>query len=392
MALTPSRWIAIALTGFVLAPVMIFGDPDIPEWRPTERDRLVERNHAAQTNLRRAAEQLRILQLRDSFAHIATSTTAPLLVDAGFDRASRVLIDSLVADARGDRAPTAGAPASVFFVLDTVTAVGGHPRGTGSRGTLAIDYVLPGDSSHHCMVIARVRRASSRRLYEAELRSWTSRERILGPCAFFESFGMPGIAIRRWLDDRGWQFAQRSVWNEPPTRWLDGLPDSSYRARIDLEYVIGSSGRACAGGRDTGCADALLTRLPPDDRLSSMRLSEGVLSPGYFNPFIHGDNGWLTSSWPLGAREWTLLSDMVRSMGVERFGRFWTSELPPEQAFQAASGGVPLASWTREWIETTYHPQATGPALPAGATGFAALMLIVALVFSIAAARRRQMT
>ena len=42
MALTPIRWIAIALAGFLLVPVVILGDVEIPQWRPTERDRLIE--------------------------------------------------------------------------------------------------------------------------------------------------------------------------------------------------------------------------------------------------------------------------------------------------------------------------------------------------------------
>jgi hypothetical protein len=390
MALTLGRWIAIALTGFALTPVVILSDANPPGWQPSERDRLVERNRVAETNLRRAADHLRTMRLRDSLARVATSGSVPFQIGAGFDRVSRALIESLVADARADRALAAKIPATVFFVLDTVTEVAGHPRAVGSRGALAIDYVLPDDSSRHCIVIARVRSSTTRRLYEAELRNRISRERLLGPCAYFEHFGAPGDSIRRWLDERGWQFAQRSSWNTAPAPWLDGIPDSSYRSRIDLAYVMGSSGRACAGGRDEACAEAVLTRVMLDDRHTSPKLRAGVLSPGLYNPFVHGDNGWLTRSWPLGEREWTLLSDMVRSLGAERFERFWASDLPPDRAFQAASG-VPLPTWTREWIETTYHPQATGPALPAGATGFAALMLVVALGFAIGAARRRQM-
>lgn len=390
MALTAGRWIAIALTGFLLASIVILGDATIPEWRPSERDRLVERNRVAESRLRRAAHQLRVLQLRDSLTRIAATSAAPFAVDAAFNRSDRALIDSLVAHAGAERSLAARIPASVFFVLDSVTEVSGHPRVSGSRGVLAIDYVLPDDSLRRCIVIARVHAVTTRRLYEAELRSRISSERLLGPCGFYEHFGAPGQAIRRWLDDRGWQFAQRSPSNEPPIRWLDGLPDSSYRTRIDLDYVMRSSGRACAGGKDEACIESVLSRAPADDRRNSMDLDAGILSTGYFNPFVHGDNGWLTRSWPMGAREWTLLADMARSLGPERFEQFWTSDLAPEQAFQAAAG-VPMSTWTREWIETTYHPQAAGPALPAGATGFAALILIVALGLTIVAAQRRQM-
>jgi hypothetical protein len=195
--------------------------------------------------------------------------------------------------------------------------------------------------------------------------------------------------IRAWLDARGWQFSQRAAWTAAPAPWLDGIADSSYRQRIDLQYVMSTVGRACAGGQDEACLQALLSRAPLAERERQVVFSAGILSPGLYNPFLHGDNAWLTSSWPLGAREWTLLSDMVRAMGPERFERFWTSELSPEQAFQVAAG-TSMAAWTREWIETTYHPQPTGPTVPAGATGFAASLMIVALGLAILAARRRQ--
>ena len=390
MALTPRRWIAIALMGCFLAPVVILHDVETPEWRLTERDQVTGRLHVAEAQLRRAADQLRVLQLRDSIVPIASRSSAPAFaVDGAFDRDSRALIDSLVVAVRPERAMAARIPANVFFVLDTVTLVRGQSRHARARGALAIDYVLPTDSTRRCVVIARVRTPAIERLFQAELRSSISRERLLGPCAFLERFGFPGKSIRNWLDVRGWQLAQRAAWEQPAAPWLDGSPDSAYRARIGLEFVMSSSGRACAGGRDQACLDALLLRSAGDGRQSRMTLSAGVLSPGYYNPFVHGDNGWLTRSWALGSREWTLLSDMVRSIGPERFEGFWSSELPPEQAFQAAAG-TSLAGWTRAWIETTYHAQATGPALPAGATGFAALMLIAALGLTIVAARRRQ--
>jgi hypothetical protein len=391
MALTPDRWIAIALAGFLLAPAVLLRDRDTVEWRPTEHDRLVERSRVAAMNLGRSVDQLRILQLRDSLAPVAMARGAPAMaIDAAFDQESRGLLASLVAEARDRQAEGAKIPATVFFILDTVSAVRGHLRGKRTRGALAVDYVLPTDSSHRCLVIARAHPVTTRRLYEAELRSRISRERLLGPCAYFESFGAPGRSVRRWLDDRGWQFAQRSVLSEPPIRWLDGTPDTSYRSRIDLEYVMGVSGRSCAGGRDEACMEALLSPSPRDDRRAALRLEEGIVSPGFFNPFVHGDNSWFAGSWPLGSREWTLLSDMARSLGPERFEQFWTSDLPIEQAFRTAAG-FSAATWTREWIETTYHPQATGPSLPAGATGFAALLLIVSLGLTIIAARRRQM-
>ena len=97
-------------------------------------------------------------------------------------------------------------------------------------------------------------------------------------------------------------------------------------------------GVSCAAGKDEACLRALLEPPTPHPWRRSMGRTAGVLSTGFYNPFVHGDNAWLTREWPLGSREWTLLSDMVRTIGPERFERFWTSDLPPEQAFRAATG------------------------------------------------------
>ena len=79
---------------------------------------------------------------------------------------------------------------------------------------------------------------------------------------------------------------------------------------------------------------------------------------------------------------------MVASIGAERFEQFWTSDLAPTAAFEQATG-IPLAQWTRDWLEDTYGPHQTGPALPAGASGFGALILIGGAVLAAIAAKRR---
>lgn len=391
MALTRTRWIALALTGFFLVPVVVFNDSGSRyEWRPAARDRLVERNRVAVHHVVRVADELRVLQVRDSIRRIdARSPAAAIGVDAAFDSASRTLIATLSRGLADARPPAAYVPVSVFFVLDTATEVRGQPRRGRSTGVLSLDYVLPTDSARRCIVVASVRLPNNHRSYMAELRSVVTRERLLGPCAYFESFGVPGNEIARWLARRGWQFAQRSPWPTPARPWLDGQPDEAYRERIDLDFVMGTAGRACAGGKGDACLAALLEPQPMLSQRTPVRARAGIVSTGFFNPFAHGDNAWLTRSWPLGSREWTLLSDMVRSIGAEQFERFWTSDLPPAQAFQTATG-TPLAGWMREWIETTYHPQPTGPALAGSAAGSGALLLVVTIGFAVLAARRRQ--
>ncbi|MGH7636240.1 MAG: hypothetical protein ACREOK_01210 [Gemmatimonadaceae bacterium] len=388
MALTLKRWMALALAGFFLAPVVVLEEHEPRGWQPSGRDRLSDRNQVSQAHVRRAANQLRILQIRDSVLRVAARRpAADVGIDAAFGVERRATFENLAAQVSARRSAAARIPTSVFIVRDTVSRVRGQVRRGGFAGSITFDYQPPTDSVNRCIVIARVRFGNAR--YASELGSTITADRLLGPCAYFESFGRPGRAIAAWMDARGWQFAQRGEWSTPPLRWLEGTPDSAFRERIDLQWVMNPVGAACAAGKDESCLRALLDATVPDRWRTSVSHTAGVLTSGMYNPFVHGDGGWLTRDWPLGAREWTLLSDMVRTIGPERFERFWTSDLPPEQAFRAATGES-LAEWTREWIEDTYHPQAGGPVLSAGATGFGALLLIAGVGLSIVAARRRQ--
>lgn len=388
MALTMRRWIALALAGFFLAPVIVLEEPEPRDWQSSGRARLAERNENAQAHVRFAANRLRIFQIRDSILQVAAHHPATeVAIDAALGSARRALIENLAAEVSVRRPAAARIPTRIFFVLDTVTEVRLQTRRGGFAGAIAFDYLPPTDSSSRCIVIARVRSGNPQSA--SELRSSITIDRLLGPCAYFERFGRPGRSIAAWMNSRGWQFAQRGEWSTPPLRWLEGTPDSAFRERIDLQWVMDPKGAACAAGKEDSCLHALLAATVPDRWRTSLSHTAGVLTTGFYNPFVHGDGGWLTRDWPLGAREWMLLADMVRSIGPDRFERFWTSDLPPAQAFRAATG-VSLAKWTRDWIEDTYHPQAGGPVLSAGATGFGALLLIVGVGLSIVAARRRQ--
>lgn len=92
----------------------------------------------------------------------------------------------------------------------------------------------------------------------------------------------------------------------------------------------------------------------------------------------------------LGRREPFLLADMVRTLGRERFARFWTSGDAVPVAFEKAAG-EPLEQWTSRWIVAQY-----GPVPPRGAGlnvrgGFTSIVLVLlALGTALGVNARRQ--
>ncbi|HEX7122275.1 MAG TPA: hypothetical protein VF178_07905 [Gemmatimonadaceae bacterium] len=57
----------------------------------------------------------------------------------------------------------------------------------------------------------------------------------------------------------------------------------------------------------------------------------------------------------LGPGSTSILSDMARELGEDRFHAFWTSDQPVEQAFATASG-ISLDAWMRHWLADTAAP------------------------------------
>lgn len=376
MALTRSRWIALALLGFVLAPVLIFRPVREESYRPTTRDQLQARAGRAIARARDAAERVRISHLADSVK--ATTSGAPanthrVMFDRSLDTATRRVLAELAHGATLNRPAQPRVATDIAFVIDTLRTFGGAQR-RGFGGAMATVYLLPQPStSGRCVVIARVRPWGVK-----EFRSEATRERLLGPCAFYEAFGQPGPAIERWLGDGAWSLAQ-SNWQLGWSGW------STPRERRDypLRYAVGSRGVMCAAGNDSVCTAAL-----EKSTVNFARLRNGVLSAEH-NPYINS-SGWYTRDWDFGMRSPALVGDMVTDLGVEKFARFWQSDLEPAAAFQAASGTT-LPQWTRAWLHRTYHEEKSGAGSSGASLAWGAAILVLSLGVILRSAERRQM-
>ena len=375
MALTPSRWIAIALLGFVMAPVLVFTRPAADSYRWSDRERLQNRAGRAQARLRAAAERLRTDRLIDSIARSVPATPAAsirITFDRLLDTTTRRRLVDLSNGATSDRpAPRVGT--DIAFVVDSVQMIDGVQR-RGFSGAMSLNYILPRrGTTDRCIVVARVKPWGVN-----EFVSEASRDRLLGPCGFYERFGVPGIEIERWLGRGAWGFAQNSSpnwgrWNE---EWATpyGYP---------LRMVLGPRGVACAKGSDSSCLDALQT-----PAMGGWRPRNGRLTTE-FNPYIMSSS-WYSRDWSFGPRSPSLLADLAKDLGTDRFTRFWQSEQHPESAFRAATG-TELSEWGHQWVVRNYHAEPAGPGVSGAAWAWGLAMLALSLGVILRSSERRQM-
>jgi hypothetical protein len=88
----------------------------------------------------------------------------------------------------------------------------------------------------------------------------------------------------------------------------------------------------------------------------------------------------------LGGAEDELLADAVRSLGPERFARFWQSPSAPDTAFFTATG-TGIEEWTQRWLTQVYGAP---PARPSVGVGELLWWSIAATVALLVARRPRE--
>jgi hypothetical protein len=155
--------------------------------------------------------------------------------------------------------------------------------------------------------------------------------------------------------------------------------DPSWRIR---KYVS-QEGIACLANEDDACRKVVLeTRHIAIDSAwrANVMNSHGTSIQSFYLPQVPT---------PLGPANGWVLSEMVRTLGHERFEKFWTSRLPVADAFKAAAG-EDLQVWARDWALRMYGPAQVGPTLSGLglATGLFVLVVAVAGAAWIESRRR----
>jgi hypothetical protein len=328
-----------------------------------------------------AADRAYVLRLHDSVrAAVSRGATNRPVIDRAITGEARASLEHMVREATRFRARDPRVRVDIAVVLDTVRTERGHPR-SGFQGAMTFDYLLPQADGDRCIVVARVKLSRS-----LALTSSTAQGRMLGPCAFYESFGPPGPVLDQWLRKRGWALGAYTS--------LNGEPDAGWRApRIwphgdrDLRWYMAEEGFACLTGRDSSCAVAIAHGSQTSRYERRPLIIDGALRTARLDMSHYGM--WYTREFAFGPRGPSLLSDMALSIGHERFGRFWVSTAPPSDAFRAATGQE-LTDWTQAWLARSYFRQEAGPMLEGSSLLIGLAIILSGAAIATAVSRRRQ--
>ncbi len=416
MALTFPRWVAAFLIGALLLVPLAFREVYTRLVEPMTP--AVEANgRLAEASGRAAsmADHVRLFQLRDSImkSPLVTRPVAPgvaVAMDRALDAHLVQDLEALVVHSRELAVPrVVKTPVVVAFVLDTVQFVRGVRRnGYHHYDGVAVDYILPAAPGAPCTVLARVSLrilASSPKSLSFEERFDPDQmyERFLGPCALFSAFGAPGIYINQWLDGGGWSLAAVNNWEmqsapayQPPTE-LRGPNDPQREASFDLSLERGFSGFAgnatrnrlnftgleCLAAKANACMEGLKHANP-------FAFTLHMYAPRFLeleDEYVRYRNGIL----PFGNYGRDLVSDFIYRNGQEKFGRVWRSDLPLADAFRVEAG-VDIEQATRDWAQHTYGVQQLGPVMNTAGVVGGGISILLGLLVTFRAARRRQVT
>ena len=387
MALTLDRWIAAAVAGCLVAVVFVLGGPDSAGTRrrnvPDEREILAQRERVASRAISLAGERLRMRVLRDSvstvLAALPRSDTTRLLVSEQVPRHAQV---TRALRARVVNVLPSPLKTRVDLVVPSDTLTWDYWRRS------AYNYqLLPARESDRCVAIADA--LASR---DVGARNW------IGPCGFYATYGVPGHNIDRWLRSGAWAFG--TVWRGSPSPrfnadryWYPRAERSipwADAAGFPMRHLISIAGYGCLTGNRAACRPLVLD--PQGNDVGS----DGNRGAAFRAVRLDGVSVWsrgtaLSNRYPgiLGPSMANILMDMSTTLGPDKFGRFWKSDLPPADAFRAATG-TEIEDWTMRWMRNTYGEFGRGPRVTVWSAMLGAALALLALGLASVTWRRRQ--
>jgi hypothetical protein len=382
MALTLRRWILAALLGCGVTAIAYL-PPSQPRYQRftdfqafANQDVTPERmrEKRIQAHLQGAQHALAIALRRDTLTHLLQRDAPrpgvlPGLLFEGTvpDWARRAILASF--DSLWRRLEPKSAEIRMTVVIEA------RPFEFGARSTY---FLPPATDGHTCVAtvtphwqLSRLMRYSTPPTDSFPLQPWLRSGQ--GPCAFYAAFGRPGPRIEEWLLDREFDLGSEPEWNAPDLR-----PD--WVTSEAIYWNVSFDGIACAGGNRARCRVALFTPddsfrgrgPPPSGRRTHQQLRGIVSRPRFWDINLFQGSRYL--------------SDLVRTMGTERFDSFWRSPSPVDSAFFHAFG-VPIETYTQIWARRQMGRVSVTPALRPQTVlfslTFAGLMLAGLTLYSI---------
>ena len=399
MALTFPKWLAATAVGCAVAGALASRATD-EQPAPVDQRRVLERVAGrAQSHATRAAERLRVVQVKDSLTVGSPpgGDTSTWRIDPKLPPGIQQALTSLQVRSRQFRPARAVSPIDVVFVLDSASTVRGIRRS--SHTVTHLDIALPVTASDRCTAIVRINPPAEARptFYQrGQYRALSTdyfAHNVVGLCGFYEWFGPPGAEIDRWLRDGAWAYGQHAgAWHRaarpwrPWNRWWNYSAFGAREAGWPLRDFVTASAYRCLAGDEDRCEQLTIgngeTALARPDTLNP------VWERSFVTPvrelWASDRNGFV-----LGPMEAGVLSYFVHKFGEERFRRFWTSNQPLGTAFREATGTAMGPALVR-WANDVYGVQRRGPGVHAGASGGAVVLGVIAIALAIRTARRRE--
>lgn len=216
-------------------------------------------------------------------------------------------------------------------------------------------------------------------------------------CRFWARYGPPGSEVDRWIRAGAAHFMTFERDRMPS--YLEELLAREARrglfGSLEMEERVQAPAptEACLDGRFDVCGALLLDTLRWD-RLAHRRAGHVGEWWTAFDSVRAVSSAFAATATsdgaePFGLATPLLMHDLERAMGPERFRRFWTSELPVEQAFEEAFEERP-GEWVHGWLTGYFGTHRAGPRLEASAVGFGLLLMVLAAGVAVGLARRRE--
>ena len=384
MTVTFKRWIAGCVLGCLVLAVLLLppqptDDPFyhwIPRWSAREQG-LDVRQQTRRVHGRLLWQAYRSAHEVD-IAHHAFGAKAPVSTAAGglpvwFDTdvpsSARAEVNRLLAADESARGNWHGrGNVGVLVFTDTATSFGGMrlPWGYNSGLVASTTVLLPtNETGDRCVTVIRIG-------HLALLGGGTipTDRALLDACAFYDAFGVPGAQIGAWMDSTSIGYA-RALSFAPPDS------DTAKLRRWGYEDFFYSDGRysRCAASDLRACSATI--RVPTITFMWQYWHDASVpvpAEPQETNQRARGFNA-------------TLLNDMVRDIGPERFERVWQSPKSLDAAYFDATGEL-LGGWIHGRtvsMDGVYH---IGPLPTATSTALTLVTIALSLALSMRLARR----